>query len=688
MRNYMFIKWLIIVLLLTASHKVFARELSPRVRSINMSSRIFELNITLKEGLRYKFATYSNNDEDPEMHLFNVRDNRQVVFNDDCFCSCFPAQKEQDSFITYVPNETGVYKIVVRNSISGLHGEVTSLAIYEDGRKIDFYRNIPLGGVKVRINKWEASNKKKIRFSYLSKSKENGGPEEADSVLYLLKHYNKIISYSDDDGAAFSSQILKKAGSCSRNCYIVGGSSEFSPKSEGKARLLIDVIGFLVGGTTPGRLFTNDADGDELSNELEAILRTDKYKKDTDNDGIDDWIEVYGKGDVLLPWEGSDPRKKDIFIEVDYMDVKNKDNRIVYDFKDDGHIVAENLNKSFNKYGNTNVHIDIDKKLPFKRLIYCEGKNLGYHYTSLEELESEFTPARQGIYHWAVVGSFVADYRTAGIACTNDRFLIAINMVQDNDVNNFIQIDTDEKTLVFMHELGHNLNLSHNGNQFHPATSDIHRSIMNYRYNQKGVIPSASHNLIWIERRDEYKWRYSIDNSKNSPILVWDGNEGCLPPDLAEDSPKKLCQEISKSSLPKYWKNYYLSDCDCTFNEWQTLDYTSNGFILDKVLNGNNYNMVSNKPVIGIAGHIIADSSYSGLNMGKNYGKTKSKFNNKFFKAFEFSANKVRNNKYKTKEITKNYNNEIIKYYKSKGFKEGEDYRIVNGQPILGNHKF
>ena len=100
---------------------------------------------------------------------------------------------------------------------------------------------------------------------------------------------------------------------------------------------------FLVSGSGPTRVVVNDAssdtDGDGLGNRVENELGTcsganafggsfdcslAKTPKDTDGDGISDGFEVIGKRDQqphqLLPQWGANPRHKDLFVEVDFLD--------------------------------------------------------------------------------------------------------------------------------------------------------------------------------------------------------------------------------------------------------------------------------------------------------------------------------------------------------------------------------
>lgn len=69
-----------------------------------------------------------------------------------------------------------------------------------------------------------------------------------------------------------------------------------------------------------------DTDGDGLDDELENVIGTDRWSRDTDGDLLADGWEVLGYGVespapgwwVNLPAMGADPRRKDIFLQADY----------------------------------------------------------------------------------------------------------------------------------------------------------------------------------------------------------------------------------------------------------------------------------------------------------------------------------------------------------------------------------
>jgi hypothetical protein len=61
-----------------------------------------------------------------------------------------------------------------------------------------------------------------------------------------------------------------------------------------------------------------DSDGDGVCNAAEQRYGTNPQVADTDGDSIDDGAELYGSGGVDLRGQGANPRRRDVFVEVDW----------------------------------------------------------------------------------------------------------------------------------------------------------------------------------------------------------------------------------------------------------------------------------------------------------------------------------------------------------------------------------
>jgi hypothetical protein len=106
-----------------------------------------------------------------------------------------------------------------------------------------------------------------------------------------------------------------------------------------------------------------------------------------------------------------------------------------------------------------------------------------------------------------------------------------------------------EQRGTFIHELGHNLALSHNGNDVVNQYSNVHNSVMNYRYQFSGVTGTGRHT-------------YSF------------GTNACA---ACSSSPKAACADCRNGVGGCGW--FGCDTCDCDVNEWGTLalDFSSDG---------------------------------------------------------------------------------------------------------------
>lgn len=140
---------------------------------------------------------------------------------------------------------------------------------------------------------------------YVTASEIQG--QSTDVALTLINEDDPAtVIYYDDDGGVGSMPFIT-VGSCHNCVAIVENYASVQTQS---TRLVAD-----------SRAPSVDADGDGLSAALEALLGTSDSSVDTDQDGIDDDIELLGlDGDppVKFPTWGADPLQKDLFFEADW----------------------------------------------------------------------------------------------------------------------------------------------------------------------------------------------------------------------------------------------------------------------------------------------------------------------------------------------------------------------------------
>ncbi len=208
---------------------------------------------------------------------------------------------------------------------------------------------------------------------------------------------------------------------------------------------------------------------------------------DTDGDGIWDGDEVYGTLDDLdLPAMGVSPVRKDIFIEVDWMNDSEECGS--HSHRPSPEAVAE-IEAAFagapvvNPYGGptgVSLHMDYGQGGAL-----VNGTNIGSDPVVVFDAEFNaykaafFDTNRKGYFHYAIFCHRYNDPKnnSSAIAELNeDDFIVSLQCsLSDSGVS---------KTT--MHELGHNLNLHHGG--FEPRNyKPNYNSIMNYRYQFYGI---------------------------------------------------------------------------------------------------------------------------------------------------------------------------------------------------------
>jgi hypothetical protein len=253
-----------------------------------------------------------------------------------------------------------------------------------------------------------------------------------------------------------------------------------------------------------------DSDGDGLTNLYESMVGTDPAKKDTDDDGlIDGWDdknknmkfdigERYGEiGDpgagskfagsiasLVDPNHDANPLCADIYVEVDYLKgqknlAKASATMVEDEFED--HRIKLHIDNGWRKKSGGG------QKLPAK----CDkhkGDKYFYFFTILGDMNDfyefkqdskYFDPLRKDIFHYAIIANYIAyedrktnkivyDKKTMGIAeLGGDDFMLSGKGIK-NWVKNeptFAKKNKKKNTVftfakTFMHELGHNLNLT------------------------------------------------------------------------------------------------------------------------------------------------------------------------------------------------------------------------------------
>lgn len=201
---------------------------------------------------------------------------------------------------------------------------------------------------------------------------------------------------------------------------------------------------------------------------------------DYDNDGLNN-IEEY----LTSQW-GSDPFRKDLFIELDQMEAGQNG--------EPASILPEGskdmLRTAYDKH-NIVYHLDDGcmgggEMIPFSKEV--SGKTLRESYYEKYFLHNGENEWRKGVFHYALI---VYDAGFNGYAIRRDEFQISSKYIEEKCKQLFFVDRNIIYASVFMHETGHSLAISNPGvdnpDTMYPWKLDYwkyrpYKSCMNYRY--------------------------------------------------------------------------------------------------------------------------------------------------------------------------------------------------------------
>ncbi|ONI75412.1 hypothetical protein BWI15_06025 [Kribbella sp. ALI-6-A] len=213
---------------------------------------------------------------------------------------------------------------------------------------------------------------------------------------------------------------------------------------------------------------------------------------DTDGDALPDTWETNGYDangdgvvDVDLPAMGATPTKKDLFVEMDYMEGRLASttalDRIVQSFA---------TAPISNPDGSTGIRLHLDAGSARGTAYDLGGGNQVPYDSNLQPAVQQtdaikathFAPARQAVFHYMLWADDYDNTCSSGnaFAIPNDTFIVTMGPKCNWTVTENMNVGT------FIHELGHDLGLTHGGSDSVNYKPN-YLSVMNYHFQFDGV---------------------------------------------------------------------------------------------------------------------------------------------------------------------------------------------------------
>ena len=244
---------------------------------------------------------------------------------------------------------------------------------------------------------------------------------------------------------------------------------------------------------------------------------------DTDGDGLPDVWERTGDidGDGTIDIEGADPDKTDVFVEINWMTGFKPEQESL-------DIVAESFTNSGAGYKNNgiNLHNVWGKEYPHIEVIeFTEDEEGNVNLDTV--LEPYIThPIRLHAYHCALFGDRyclssdeTSDTKSSGYASFDDLQVLFIARgcrYPDGEI-----LDTEETAGTYMHELGHNFNLDHGG-QDSVNYKPNYISVMNYPFQFDGLAGTGQYDYAHYLLPDLNE-NALIESAGIDPLCVTEG---------------------------------------------------------------------------------------------------------------------------------------------------------------------
>ncbi|MFY2562178.1 matrixin family metalloprotease [Corallococcus terminator] len=238
----------------------------------------------------------------------------------------------------------------------------------------------------------------------------------------------------------------------------------------------------------PGCLLESpDTDQDGICDAVEATLGTHPNSSDTDGDRLSDYAEAYGLDGVDLPSLGANPRRKDLFVEVDYypglLPAQTTLDRVTSAFT-----TAPVINPD----GSTGVslHLVVDEEIASADA----DEDLDPVWTEFDLIKAKyFAASRAPFFHYLLL----ANEHSGGNISGSSRGIPGHDLVVTLGFAGGATALQLAGTL--MHELGHNLGLRHGGDD-NATFKPNYLSIMNHEYQFHGFTLGGVANVLDYSR--------------------------------------------------------------------------------------------------------------------------------------------------------------------------------------------
>jgi hypothetical protein len=319
--------------------------------------------------------------------------------------------------------------------------------------------------------------------------------------------------------------------------------------------------------------------------------------EDDDGDGLlNGWEEVGmdinndGTIDLGLPSLGANPRHKDIFVEVDYMDL-HKPNPTAMTEVEEAFRKAPVSNPD--GIDGIKLHIILDEQLPHEDatdatgLFAKKGAHLGNTLERTDVNRENIINSKQQVFHYVLFGHTQPSSTSSGESPNMPglEFMVTLGAskwgkdpVTDHNVGS-----KDQQAGTFMHELGHNLGLDHGGwNSINCKPNYL--SVMNYAFQMPSLIGDRpldySRSVLNSLNENRLNEKVGIIDSIPPSLRTAYGPEPIQTPQVGhpinwdqDTIPEEPSVRVDINNISTEGCRTSPGDTLAGYNDWQHLDY-------------------------------------------------------------------------------------------------------------------